>query len=250
MEVNMEGLKHNLSGILTGVGCLGVITTAYFASEESAEASAVVREKKPANVHEHLMAVIPKRKKTIVSAGLTIGCIIGSHAIDVQTIAKLAGSYAALGGAFSRFKGEAKRYLGDKKFKELSDRVEEERIEETDDEVKHWFYEPISGQFFESTWKDVHDAINDAHKLFVLEGRIPFNDFVHFLGLKSKPFSDNVGWDMGDLLCELGYEWFDIESEKRNLPGKVDYNFNDGRETIELVYLMPPKEFGYATQMV
>lgn len=250
MEVNMEGLKHNLSGILTGVGCLGVLTTAYFASEESAEASAVVREKKPANVHEHLMAVIPKRKKTIVSAGLTIGCIIGSHAIDVQTIAKLAGSYAALGGAFSRFKGEAKRYLGDKKFKELSDRVEEERIEESDDEVKHWFYEPISGQFFESTWRDVSMAIDDAHKILILEGMISFNDFIYFLGLKGKPLPDNVGWDTSDLLCEHGYEWFDITYEDRNTPGKVDYNFNDGKPTIELVYWMSPRKYGSESGMV
>lgn len=251
MEFNFESLKHNLSGLLTGVACVGVLTTAYFASEESTEASAVVREKKPANVHEHLMAVLPKRKKTIISAGITIGCIVGSHTIDAQTIAKLAGSCATLGGAFSRFKGETKRYLGDERFNELEERVEEHEEEVRDGEIKHWFYEPITGQFFESSWKEVFEAIDDAHKVLTLGGKVKFNSFLYFLGLNSRPNLDKLGWDSGDLACKYDYPWADITYEERNNPekGPVDYNFNDGRITYELVYGIPPERTGEYTMM-
>lgn len=249
--MDLEYLKRHVSGALTVAASVGVIATAYFASEESEGAKEAVKEKKPANVHEHLLAVLPKRKKTIISTAVTIGCVVGSHTIDMQTIAKLAGSYAAIGGAFSRFKGEAKRYLGDR-YDELETKFEEEEKElHEDGEVKHWFYEPITGQFFESSWKDIWEAIDDAHKIFSLEGGVKFKDFIYFLGLDEKRLSDAIGWDSGDLAAEYGYPWFDVTFETRNDPekGEIDYKFNDGRITHELIYHISPQKTGEYTLM-
>lgn len=246
--MDLEYLKRHVSGVLTVTASVGVIATAYFASEESEGAKEAVKEKKPANVHEHLLAVLPKRKKTIISTAVTVGCIVGSHTIDMQTIAKLAGSYAAIGGAFSRFKGEAKRYLGDR-YEELESKFEEEEDElHSDAEVVHWFYEPITGQFFEASWREYWEAIDDAHKIVTLTNSLRFNDFLQFFGLKSK-LSNAIGWDTGDLECEYGYPWVDIDYEERNNPekGEVDFNFNDGRITYELIYRIAPGKIGAIT---
>lgn len=253
MEVNLEILKRHLSGVLTAGACVGVLTTAYFASEESAEASAAVREKKPANVYEHLMAVLPRRKKTIASAGITIGCIVGARTIDMRTLAKMAGPYAAIGGAFSRYKNTAKRYLGEERFAELTNRFEaEEKEMYSEGEAVHWFYEPITGHFFEATWRDVWQAIDDTHKMCALDGGIKFNDFLYFIGIYPETkFKNNIGWDVGDLICEYDYAWIDIEFDERNNPenGSVDYNFNDGRITYELRYIIPPTKMGELLEM-
>lgn len=250
--MNLENLKRNASGILTAAACIGVATTAYFASEESENAKAAVKEKQPSNVHEHLLAVLPKRKKTIISAGVTMACIVGSHTIDARKLAKLAGSYAAIGGAFSRYKDVAKRYLGDEQYDELSNQFEEEEKElHADAEVMHWFYEPVTGRFFEASWRDIWQAIDDTHKMCALDGGVKFNDFLYFIGISEKPFKDNVGWDVGDLICEYDYAWIDIDFDERNNPetGNVDYNFNDGRLTYELRYVIPPTKMGELVEM-
>lgn len=246
----LEKLKHNASGILTGIACLGVLTTAYFASEEAEGAKEAVKAKQPASTYEHLMAILPKRKKTIVSAGITTACIVASHTIDMRDMAKLAGSCAAIGGTLSRYKDVAKRYLSKEDYDELEERFEEEEAEmHSDVEVMHWFYEPVTGNFFELSWKDYWEAIDDAHKILALEGGLKFNDFLYFLGINRKPLPDSCGWDTGDLICEYDYAWLDIRLEERNNPekGTVDYNFNDGRPTYELVYDVTPARMGYAS---
>lgn len=244
----IEKLKANASGILTGVGCAGVIATAYFASEESADAAAAVKEKKPTNVYEHLMAVIPKRKKTIASATITMVCIIGSHTIDARNLAKLAGSYAAIGGAFSRYKNVAKRYLNDEQYEELEEQFEAEEEElKSDQEIMHWFYEPVTGRLFEATWKDYYDSISDARKILTLEGELKFNEFLYFLGIvDAKPLPKDIGWDTGDLECGYAYSWLDVEPILRNDPNgdEIDFNFNDGRPTYELHYPIYPMRMG------
>lgn len=249
--MKIETLKRNASGILTAIGCAGVLTTAYFASDEAEAAKMAVKERKPANTYEHLMAALPKRKKTIASAAVTIACITGAHAIDAKQLAALAGSYAAMGGAFTRYKDTAKRYLGEDKFKELSERFDEEEEEmKSGNEVVHWFYEPISGRFFEATWADYYQAIDDAHRILTLEGELKFNNFIYFLGLNCKALPDSVGWDTADLELRYGYTWFDVTYDVRNDPenGDIDYNFNDGRLTYELVYNIGPGKMGALTE--
>lgn len=255
--------KHTISIVCSAITCIGIVATAIMAAHETPRAIEIIDDHKleidptgetDLTWQEKVVDYAKGYWKTGVVAGTTIainiiGCIISNKAY--KALLSCSAAAAALGG---RYKDKAVELFGKEKARILENEL---RKEQKDDEFltkKFWFHEPVSDLFFQSTLKDVYEAEYEANKRVATEGYVSIGDI--FPEIKRKaPKSAEWVWSQDYLVCDFGYPWVDFIHERKNCmaseDGGIDWHFNDGRETYDIVYgiyPMPPirvKEMGY-----
>lgn len=176
--------------------------------------------------------------KTEILIGVSVASSIAACIVSHNNYKALMASSASLAALYSKHKDKVREIIGEEKAKLLDKEVKEELSDSEFMTKKVWFQESVSGEFFQSTWKDIYEAEYEANKRLQLEGFVTIGEI--FPISKKAPKSAKWMWTQ-DLLCEdFGYPWLDFVHQIKNCPASeeppIDFKFNDGRETYVINY--------------
>jgi hypothetical protein len=149
--------------------------------------------------------------------------------------------YSATAAAIgAKYKDKAIEIIGKEKDKLINEQIKEETSSDDFMTKKVWFYEPVSEQFFQSTWMDIYEDEYEANKqLNVGTGYVELGD-VFYQIRKLAPKTSKWAWDTDRVIEGYGYPWIDFSHEPKNRhsseDGGIDWQFNDGRETYIIHY--------------
>lgn len=212
-------LKRHSATILSVVGSVGVVTTAYFSGKNSIEVyKKQVEEDRGPKVSD-AKYYIP----TISSGAITIGCIMGSNAISQKRQASLIAAYGVLRSRYLAYQDKVKELYGQEadttvKSELIKDTVPK-TLKETKDQV-YLFYDEVSDRYFEKTMAEIMDAEYLTNRTLAKDGYANLNDFYSFLGLEKTQMGEILGWSIGSTDGMRGYAWIDFA----HVPVEVDTN--------------------------
>ena len=252
--------KAAVATILSIASVIGTVATTLMAIYETPEAIKRMDDHKldidpsgetDLSWQEKTIDYIKNYKKTILVGGVTIACEIGTVLLvhdAYKSIVGLAGLSAAIGG---RYKDKAVELFGEEKAKILDNAVKKDLKDDEFLTKKVWFQEPVSGIFFQSTWRDVYEAEYEANKRIATEGFVCIGEIFPAVE-KQAPKTADWLWCQDQLLDDFGYPWLDFIHQRKNCmaseDGGIDYKFNEGRETYVINYGIYPMPHNLAIE--
>lgn len=195
--------------ILVGLACVGVGVTAYFAIKETKkipeeEKQPEVEEPKiPEKLAKDIYKFAWQYKGTIISAGVTIGCILGAEKINEKDLA----AATATIGFLAANRDKAEKFLAGYKDSDgfanyFHEKVHEEHreidnskllpIEETGN-GKELFRETYTGRWFRSNLDAVHQAIRRIEDRLDNGEILSYNDVYDEFGLAKTMHGGTIG---------------------------------------------------------
>ena len=212
--------KKHSPEILTGLGITGMFSMTVMAVKATPKAMRLIEEKKreeqvdALSVGETIKVAWRPYVPVILTGALSTACLIGANSVNTRRNAALAAAYKLSETALAEYKEKVVETLGEKKEKEVRDKVAKSKVENNppkSNEViltgkgKTLCFEVISGRYFESdidTIKQVENKIN--HKL-LRDNTLSLSEFYYELGLTATSISDDMGWRVDNGLINLDF---------------------------------------------
>lgn len=208
----------NSPTILTTIGVVGAVTTAYLAGKASFEAADIIRLKEAddeARGETYLYDARESLKNRVqlvwklyipaASTGVaTIACIIGANHVGGRRAAGLAAAYTISEKTFDEYKTKVIEKLGEKKERQVHDEIAQDRVIEAclDDDVEligldngDLCFDQFSGRYFKSTVEGIRGAENDLNFMLVHDGYAALAELYRALDMDAPPFSEQIGWN-------------------------------------------------------
>jgi hypothetical protein len=229
----------NTPEILTGIGIVGMITTAVMAVRATPKALTLIAEKE---YDENTGDVVPLTKiekvKTAwicyIPAGITCclsaACLIGASSVNARRNAALATAYAITESALKEYQEKVVETIGEKKEQSIRDSIAKDRIDRhpvVDREVyilpkgSTLCYDVLADKYFESDINLIRKAENTLNKQLRNEDYVCVNDFYYEIGLPNTKKGDLLGWNSSDGDIEFRFSSQLTEDERPCLV--IDY---------------------------
>lgn len=214
-------VHDNSNTILSGVGVVGTLSTAYLAGRASYISAQVIGRKEedldrtqdPLTIQEKTKLVWQLYIPAAISGTVTIASIMGASKVSSQRTAAYAAAYSLSERTFSEYKEKVIEQLGERKEQNIHDEVVSDRMKRNPpgdthiliaDPNKVLCCELYTGRYFQSDMETLRKAQNDINAKIISELYTPLSDFYNLIGLESTTVSDNMGWD-SDRLMELRF---------------------------------------------
>lgn len=213
----------NSPTILTTIGVVGTVTTAYLAGKASFEAADIIRLKEADDDERGISAGTPQEVlksrvqlvwQLYIPAGLTsaatIACIIGANTIGTRRAAGLAAAYTLTEKSLDEYRAKVVEKIGERKEEAIRDEIVQDRITATwDDSIDihgkvdgDVFYDKYSDRYVWSTQEALRSAVNDLNQSILHQGYATAADFYYLIGMPSPSWSTEVGWNSDGKLME------------------------------------------------
>jgi hypothetical protein len=205
-------VTQNSPVILTTVGVVGSVATAYLAGRASFKASTMIREEQERlNIHDNGRLLTTKDKVNLVWAqyvpavglgAVSVVAIIGANRIDTRRAAALAAAYSLSEKAFAEYKEQIVAKAGPKKEATVRDSMAQARVDKNPPPASLIVgdgnvlcQDSISGRYFESKLEDIRRIENDLTREILDDGMVSLSDVYGRLGLETTAISDELGWN-------------------------------------------------------
>lgn len=203
------GLDKHAPEILTGIGIAGMITTTILAVKATPKALELIEEEKEQTGSETLKPIetVKAAWKPYIPAmavgGASVLCLIGATSVNTRRISALAAAYKLSETALDEYKSAALETLGEKKEKDIRDKVAKNQIEanpvnETSVIVTgggdSLCYDSISGRYFRSNIEKIRSVENAIERALLSDDYVSLNEFYDLLGLDHIDIGDDIGW--------------------------------------------------------
>lgn len=228
VRINANGLKRGLiltrnlivkqsPIILTVAAVGGVVTTVVLAVKATTEAQRLIEKEKiekemqvdeKLTVVETIQTVWKPFVPVVVSAGLTIGAIVGSSAINEKRKAALASLYALSETALQEYQAKTEEMAGPAVLQKIKDEVNGEKVPETLPFIPTELeggdcpvIDIMSGRMFMSSVEIIRNAANEINE-GILNGDMcaSLNDFYDLLpGIEPNELGVECGWNLNHL---------------------------------------------------
>ena len=207
--------------ILTGMGIAGMITTTVLAVKATPKAMALMEEERLRRYKEGEDEKLTKSdiiKTTwrcyvpaVTLGAASITCLIGANAVSAKRTAALAAAYQLSETALAEYQDKVVETIGEKKEKVIREKVAEDRVKNnpvSNNEVfitssgDTLFLEPVSKRYFKSDIELIRRAENNLNKQMLqdISGYVSLSDFYDEIGLEHTEISDELGWNVDNLL--------------------------------------------------
>lgn len=232
MDLKMLGksavgfLQKNSPYILTGLGCVGVVTTAVMTGKATIKAVDIVKDYEDQNgeFHQDNPHVWMKYRTTwqekaklvwkcyippVIMAGTSIACIIGAQSVNTKRHAALAGLYSLTESTLKEYQKKVVEHIGEDKEQKIHDEVVTEALakvpySEEDviytDRGKTLCFDIMSGRYFKHDLEKIRRVVNDLNHDLMGIMWVPLNDFYYALGLPGIKLGDEIGWTVDELI--------------------------------------------------
>ena len=204
--------------ILTAIGVAGTVTTAILTGKASIRAYQVIDadESVGGTAGDPVQRFKERARLSwkffippAVSLVGTITCIICANRIGTRRAAAMAAAYAVSQETFTEYKSKVIEKIGENKERKIRDEVAQDRVNRRpppedlaiigDLDVR--CYEQFTGRYFSSnmeTLKAAQNAVN--HQILSGDNSASLSDFYDRVGLNHTQLSDEVGWNLDNLL--------------------------------------------------
>ena len=202
--------------ILTGLGIAGMITTTVLAVKATPKALKVIDHEKKI-IEEETGEPVEKLKpidtikvawKCYIPAAVTCAasaaCLIGATSVNAKRNAVLATAYKLSESALTEYREKVVETIGEKKEKEIKDKVDKGRIERSPASKTEVIitgngetccYDYYSDRHFKSDREKIIRAMNEISRKLLIDGYVSLNDFYYEIGLKGTDYGDKMGWN-------------------------------------------------------
>jgi hypothetical protein len=215
-NVKELAVKHTPE-ILTGIGIAGMLTTTYLAVRATPTALTIIEEAKKKEGVDELtpLQTVKVAWKPYIPAAVTAiastACLVGASSVHLRRNAALATAYKISETALTEYKEKAIEVVGEKKEQAIREKVAEDRIKTNPvgkNEVfitgkgETLFLDPMSKRYFKSDIDHVRKVENILNKqmLHDITGYVSLSDFYDELGLAHTAMSDDLGWNVNNLI--------------------------------------------------
>jgi len=215
--------NENSRTILTGVGVVGTVTTAYLSGTASFKAARIIDEerlqieendKEIENGHVagiYDLTLASKVRMTwrlyippVLMGAATVTAIVAANRIASKKIAALAIAGGLSDRALQEYKAKVVERLGENKARNMQDEIAQDRVTNNvaNREViavgtgEVLCYDMNTGRYFTSTVEDIKRAENKINWELIHFGSASLSEFFDQIGLPATTYSDNVGWNM------------------------------------------------------
>lgn len=207
----------NSPAILTAVGVVGAVTTAYLSGRAAFEAANLIALREGSEE----IVLEPKEKVEMVwqlfipaagSGVMTVVAIIAANRIGTRRAAAMASAYMISEKAFETYRDKVVEKIGKNKEREIRDGVAQDLVCDhpvstnevviIDGDVL--FMDAYSGRYFRSDMEKVKSAQNAINYMINHDFYASLQDFYNYIGLPSTTESNEVGWN-SDRLMEIEF---------------------------------------------
>ena len=211
----------NSPHILTAIGVVGTVTSAYLAGRASFEAADLIRLKEADD--EERGEIVPDPRELVkqrvelvwklyippvVMLTATAAAIIAANRVSAGRAAGIATAYTLLERNYSEHKEKLIEKLGERKAEALYNEIDQDRVNETYfDDVRltgvtkgELCYDKFGGQYFTSTMEDIRPAVNSFNATLLQYDMGTLADFYRLLGIDTPPYSEGIGWNANRML--------------------------------------------------
>ena len=223
-NVKMTMSKHGPE-ILTGLGIAGMITTTILAVRATPKALDLIAEAEDKKLESGNSEELTKSEvvkaawKPYVPAAITgitsIACLIGASSASAKRNAALMTAYNLSATALSEYKEKVVETIGEKKEREVRNKVAEERISKepvnksaiiVSSNGATRCFDTITKRRFMSDIENIKRIVNELNRRMVNgEDYISLNEFYYALGLDGSSIGDELGWNVTRGLIELDF---------------------------------------------
>lgn len=232
MDLKMLGktavgfLQKNSPYILTGLGCVGVITTAVMTGRATVKAIDIIREYEDKNgeAHRDNPHVWMKYETTwqekvklcwkpyispCLMGAVSVACIIGAQSVSTKRHAALAAVYSMTENTLKEYQKKVVETIGENKEQKIRDEVATDILEKhpvSKDEIiytergKMLCFDSMSGRYFMHDIEKIRRVVNDLNHDLMGVMWVPLNDFYYALGLPGIKLGDELGWTVDELI--------------------------------------------------
>ena len=214
-------LNDNSTTILTGVGVVGTVATAYLTGRATFKAAAIIEEEKQVlddytDRNGHTPVDLSKTEKAklvwrfylppVATGALTIGSIIAANRISSRRLAALTIAAGVSERALTEYKEKVIEKLGARQDEKIRDEVAQDRVNAnppsgqvmiagTGDVL---FLDMLTGRYFQSTMEDVKRAENSVNYELIHFMSCSLSHFYDEIGLAPTSYTDSVGWNLNN----------------------------------------------------
>lgn len=232
--MNFKAFWHDHGAdVLTGLGVVGVFSTAVIAAKDTPKAIRLLAEKemyKQENYGERLtrfekaLAMAPAYIPAILMGTATAGCILGANHINKQNQAALVAAYTYLHSEYDCYKRKVKDIFGEEGEKKVREELEKDiYLHETYGSVdeKKLFYDEYSKRYFEMSIYEFQRNIYEINRIYNHIGELSLNEFYEFFKLDSTELGDKLGWNSAkDWEC-YNFSWIEAHLVEIETPDNL-----------------------------
>ena len=232
--MNFKAFWHDHGAdVLTGLGVVGVFSTAVMAAKNTPKALEVLEEKDNYKVEkygyhltrfEKVLAMAPAYIPAILMGTATAGCILGANHVNKQNQASLVAAYTYLHSEYDCYKRKVKEIFGEEGEKKVREELEKDKyLHETygcvDD--TRLFYDEYSKRYFEMSLFEFQRVMYELNRIYNHIGEITLNEFYEFLQLDPVDIGDKLGWNgHKDWEC-TGFSWIEAHLVEIETPDNL-----------------------------
>lgn len=216
-------LVDNSASILTGVGAIGTVSTAFLTGRATFQAARILIEEEnrikitpdeePLSFREKVGMVWSLYIPAFGSGILTITSMVTATRIGNRRVAAMAAAYSMSEIAFQEYKEKVYEKFGETKERKVREEIAQERVIKNKyadaevivtDNAQQLFMDSYSGRYFMSSMDVLKKAENQLNHYLIHNIYASLSDFYDKVGLPHTGISDDVGWHSNRLL-ELGF---------------------------------------------
>jgi hypothetical protein len=210
---------NNSPTILTSIGVVGTITTAWLAGKASFNAADLIRLQEASEYgyeedRREPREVIGDRIKlvwrlyipAITTGAATIACIISADRVGHRRYVAMAAATTIVEKSFDEYKDKIVEKFGPKKEEMVRAEVAQDRLARIDDtgmidvEVGQLCFDSFSARYFKSTVEQINAAVNTVNNLINHDGVATLGDFYREVEIEPTAYSELVGWNVDRLI--------------------------------------------------
>lgn len=197
--------------LLLGAGIVSFTSAVILAVKATPKASQILEENnvdtsKPVEV---VKATWTNYIPAAVAFAVGIGCVVGSHRIDVSRNAILMAAYATSDTAFREYREHTGKIFGDDADSKVSRSISTSKEKEGETPVREVIIrsssdifpvkDSVTGRVIYTSKEALNDAQYELNELIRAEDFAQLNDWYYLLGLDLVyPIGDNYGWNVND----------------------------------------------------
>lgn len=203
-------IVKNSPAILTGLGCAGVLTTAFFTGHATLKAYELIKEEEYDRKEELPTSDIIKLTwkvfiPPVLMGGASIACILGANSINTQRNAALAALYSLSETAFREYKEKVVEQIGSQKELRVRDAVAKDRVDKNPVGDRTVIitgngdvlcYDTLSDRYFRSSCEKIRQQVLDLGYRLRSEMWLDLNEFYDAVGLGPTKLGYQMGFDL------------------------------------------------------
>jgi len=228
----IKGFVKDNSSILLSIGAsVGVLSTAYLASQAGYRAAHRLESEDPAmELKERALLVWKLYIPSAASAATTIIFIAGIKHVDARKTLAAQTALAVSQRAYENYRAEVVEEFGERKDKTLLAKIAEKRVKDNPPTAiiagsgTVLCCELFTGRYFNSDMASLNRAMNEINARMLKHDYATLDDFYYIIGLENTMSSGQSGWESLKLM-ELEFSTV-LHDEKPCLA--FNYNYVKG----------------------